>query len=71
MTEKHIVLLPTELLTLEKFLEISKARREELNDISVKNDYLARLQKQAKLFVDNDVRVLGDKREYYGPELPF
>ena len=55
----------------EKFLEISKARREELNNISVRNDYLARLQKQAKLFEDNDIRVLRDERVYYGPELPF
>lgn len=55
----------------EKFLEISKARREELNNISVRSDYLARLQKQAKLFEDNDIRVIKDEREYYGPELPF
>lgn len=55
----------------EKFLELSKARREELNSISVRVDYLDRLQKQAKLFIDTDVRVLNEKPTYYGPDLPF
>ena len=55
----------------EKFLEISKARREELNDIRKRIDYLDRLQKQAKIFQDNEVRVLNDNQAYYGPELPF
>lgn len=45
----------------EKFLELSKARREELNSISVRMDYLERLQKQAKLFEDNEVRVINEK----------
>ncbi len=57
--------------TCEKFLELSKARREEINNISVRMDYLERLQKQAKLFEDNEVRVLSEKSAYYGPELPF
>ena len=55
----------------EKFLELSKARREELNDVKKRIEYIDRLQKQAKLFVDNEVRVLNDKQCYYGPELPF
>ncbi|MCQ2166924.1 MAG: site-specific DNA-methyltransferase, partial [Bacteroidales bacterium] len=55
----------------EKFLGLSKARREEINDISVRVDYLERLQKQAKLFEDNEIRVLNEKPTYYGPELPF
>lgn len=45
--------------------------REEINNISVRMDYLERLQKQAKLFEDNEVRVLNEKPAYYGPELPF
>ena len=55
----------------EKFLELSKARREELNDVSKRTEYLDRLQKQARLFEDNDVRVLNDKQDHYGPDLPF
>ena len=55
----------------DKFLELSKARREELNNPSVRSDYLNRLQKQAKIFRDSEVRVLSEKPEYYGPELPF
>ncbi len=55
----------------EKFLELSRARREELNSMSIRMDYLDRLQKQAKLFEDKEVRVLKEKAAYYGPELPF
>jgi len=47
----------------EKFLELSKARREELNSMSVRMDYLGRLQKQAKLFEDNEVRVLSKSQK--------
>ena len=55
----------------EQFLELSKARREEINTLSVRTDYLERLQKQAKLFKDNEVRVLNEKTFYYSQELPF
>ena len=55
----------------EKFLELSKARREELNDVKKRMEYLDRLQKQAKLFEDNEVKVLNDKQSFYGPDLPF
>lgn len=55
----------------EQFLQLSKARREELNDIGKRTDYLERLQKQAKLFKDNEVKVINDNRIHYGAELPF
>lgn len=55
----------------KKFLEISKERREELNNIVRKNEILTKLEKQAKLFSDNKVNLLCDPKSYYGPELPF
>lgn len=55
----------------EKFLELSKFRREELNDNSKREFYLDKLQKQAKLFEDKDIRILGEPPFFYGPELPF
>ena len=55
----------------EKFLEISKARREELNSIKRRAEILEKLEKQAKLFQDSDIRVLCEPEVYYGPELPF
>ncbi|MBQ7018288.1 MAG: site-specific DNA-methyltransferase [Bacteroidales bacterium] len=55
----------------EKFLELSKSRREELNDNSRRDFYLDKLQKQAKLFEDKDIRILGEPPIFYGPELPF
>ena len=55
----------------EKFLEMSKARREELNSINRRGEILEKLEKQAKLFQDSDIRVLCEPEVYYGPELPF
>ena len=55
----------------EKFLEISKARREELNSISRRQEILDKLDRQAKLFQDDDIRVLNEPSAYYGPDLPF
>ena len=55
----------------EDFLNISKARKEEINDREKVVEYLERLQKQAKLFEDKEIRVLGEEASYYGSELPF
>lgn len=55
----------------DKFLEMSKARRQELDNMSLRADYLERLQKQAKLFEDKDIRVQGEPAVFYGPVLPF
>ena len=55
----------------DKFLELSKARREELNSYAIRGEYLKKLQNQAKLFEDKDIRVLNEPQLYFGPELPF
>lgn len=55
----------------DNFLKISKARREELDNISLRIEYLAKLQKQAKLFEDKEIRVLSEPPVYYDAELPF
>ena len=55
----------------EKFLEMSKARREELNSINRRGEILEKLKKRAKLFQDSDIRVLSEPEVYYGPEPRF
>jgi len=55
----------------EDFLNLSKARKEEITDRKKVIEYLERLQKQAKLFEDKEIRVLGEEASYYGSELPF
>ncbi len=55
----------------EQFLEMSMARREELNDYCRRDFYLNKLQKQAKLFQDSNIRVVGEQGLHYGRELPF
>ena len=55
----------------EDFLNLSKARKEEITDREKVIEYLERLQKQAKLFEDKEIRVLGEEASYYGSELPF
>ncbi len=54
-----------------KYLEMSKARREELDCIERRGELLKRLEGQAKLFQDSDIRVLNEPEVHYGPELPF
>jgi len=56
----------------QKFLDMSKARKLEIENPEKREEYLERLNKQAKIFVDKDVRVLNDNGPiHYGPELPF
>lgn len=55
----------------DEFLELSKARREEINDISKRTLYLEKLQKQAQLFEDNEIQVLNEPCSEYGQDLPF
>lgn len=55
----------------EKFLQMSRDRREELENGLVREDYLHRLQHQAKIFEDKDIRVLTEPAQYYGTDLPF
>ena len=54
----------------EEFLNISKARKEETTNREKVVEYLERLQKQAKLFEDKEIRVLEDECQHYN-ELPF
>ena len=56
----------------ESFLQISKARKEEINDIAIQEEYIRKLQLQAKLFSNatfND--VASDAESFYTKELPF
>lgn len=55
----------------EEFLELSKSRREELNDFSRRDYYINKLEQQAKLFQDKDIRVLGEPNLKYTRYLPF
>ncbi len=55
----------------EKFLDISKARKIEIENINLKEEYLNKLNKQSKIFQDKDVRVLKEQEILYGRELPF
>ena len=55
----------------EEFLELSKERREEINDISKRTLYLEKLQKQAQLFEDKEIQSLNDPLLENGQDLPF
>lgn len=55
----------------EEFLEQSKTRREEINDVSKRTSYLDKLQKQAQLFEDNGIQVLNEPFVEYRKDLPF
>ena len=52
-------------------MELSKARREEINDISKRTLYLEKLQKQAQIFEDNEIQVLNEPSVEYRMDLPF
>lgn len=55
----------------ESFLKIGIARKEEISSVSKATEYLNKLQKQAKLFVDKEIRVLSEPDCSYYQELPF
>lgn len=55
----------------EEFLELSKARREEINNISKRRIYLDKLQVQSPLFEEPKLDFLKDSCMHYGPDLPF
>ena len=54
-----------------EFLELSKARREEINDISKRTLYLEKLQKQAQIFEDNEIQAINEPSVEYRMDLPF
>jgi site-specific DNA-methyltransferase (adenine-specific) len=55
----------------ECFLQISKARKEEIIDLEKQNEYLGKLQHQAKLFSDTKTIIVSDNVVEYTVELPF
>lgn len=58
--------------TNESFLRIGKERKEEINNIAKKKEYIDKLQRQAKLFVNTDnCNIVSDSDLSYMQELPF
>ena len=55
----------------EDFLELSKARREEINNIFKRRSYLDKLQVQSPLFEDKKFDSLKESITQYGLDLPF
>lgn len=56
----------------EKFLHISKARKEEIIDAVKQNEYIEKLQKQSRIFsVEPRCNILSDIESLYTVELPF
>ncbi len=57
----------------DNFLQISKARKEEIEDSAKRSEYLNKLQRQAKLFSDikRDCNFVSDAESEYTIELPF
>lgn len=56
----------------ERFLHISKSRKEEIIDVTKHNEYIEKLQKQSKIFSDaNFSSILSDIELAYTIELPF
>lgn len=56
----------------DEFLQISKARKEEINNIVKQKEYIGKLQKQAKLFGKTTNSIIVSDLEYsYARELPF
>jgi len=55
----------------EDFLQISKARKEEIVDIIKQREYIGKLQRQAKLFSDYQQCIVSDNSLGYTVELPF
>ena len=53
------------------FLEMSKARREELNSMAKRKVYLDKLQMQSPLFEEQKLDFLKEPGFYYEQDLPF
>lgn len=53
------------------FLEISKARRKELDSYERRKELLEKLEKQAKLFQDSDTRILNEPDVHIERDLPL
>lgn len=55
----------------EEFLELSKARREEVSNVSKRRIYLNKLQVQSPLSEKREMDFLKEPYVHYGPDLPF
>ncbi len=55
----------------ENFLQISKARKEEIVDSMKQREYIGKLQRQAKLFSNYQQCIVSDDSADYTVELPF
>lgn len=55
----------------QKFLELSIARKEEIIPLGKRQEYIDKMEKQAKLFADKNISTLGEQTVLYSPELPF
>lgn len=53
------------------FLQISKARRMEIDDLTSRKAFLEKLQKQSPVFVEREFDFLQDECVSYGVDLPF
>ena len=53
------------------FLQISKARRMEIDDLTSRKVFLEKLQKQSPVFVEREFDFLQDECVSYGGDLPF
>ena len=53
------------------FLQISKARRMEIDDLTSRKVFLEKLQKQSPVFVEREFDFLQDEYVSYGVDLPF
>jgi site-specific DNA-methyltransferase (adenine-specific) len=54
-----------------EYLELSKARREEINNISTRKLYLDKLQAQSPIFDERNSDYINDSCINYGADLPF
>lgn len=54
-----------------QFLELSKMRKQEISSVETRKQFIEKLNKQARIYRDSEVRVLNDCAEYYSTELPF
>lgn len=55
----------------ETFLKMSIDRKKEIEQPGIKQDYLDKLNRQARIYRDKDVLVLNEPEHIYGPDLPF
>lgn len=56
----------------DEFLQISKARKEEINSIVKQKEYISKLQQKAKLFSNTtSSTIVSDSESSYARELPF